>query len=645
VLRIIGSKLDDDSGLSRSGLSDSEYRQLAEKFAVSLDMTPQWIYVDGAQRKIETLLAGGGDLIASNLTNTKSRQQQVRFGQALKTVNEVIVTRAIDAIKGIEDLKGYTLFLPQGTSYHDTASQYLSKHKDAFEIVTLAADTSNRETLRVILDNKRSATILDSDIAASLVNTKPELKIILALKLNRKLAWAVRPESPELLDKLNHFLTEQHISSTANKPILRDWQAIKASGQLRMLTLNNPSSYFMYKGELMGFDYDLMRKFSQDNGLHISVIVKNSIPELLNSLRSGEGDVVAASLTATQERQTGGVVFSKRYLSVSPILVGRVGEEIDSQSGLDKRTVGINPDTSFKQLIHAIQGHDVEVYIKQVQKSTENLMAMVASNKIDYTLADSHLAAIELSHNDNLSVALELPDKQSIAWALRDSQPILMSKLNSFIGKHYRGLFYNVTFNKYFKHKSNIKSQQAGRTYADVSLSPYDDLIEVAAKEYGMDKRLITAQMYQESKFNPNAKSFAGALGLMQVMPRTGRELGYENLTDPSTGLNAGVAYLDWLVDRFPGDMAPEERIFFILAAYNAGIGHVRDARRLAGQLDLNPDKWFGHTELAMLKLSDKQYYQHARYGYVRGGEPVTYVRKIRDRYIAYLNLSDKKVD
>ena len=151
------------------------------------------------------------------------------------------------------------------------------------------------------------------------------------------------------------------------------------------------------------------------------------------------------------------------------------------------------------------------------------------------------------------------------------------------------------------------------------------------------DWRLIVSQMYQESKFNPKAKSYAGAIGLMQVMPRTGKELGITDLKDPEQSIIAGVRYLDWTRDRFSNDLPIQEQVLFSLASYNAGYGHVKDAQRLARKLGLRDDKWFNNVERAMLLLQKRQYYQHARFGYVRGREPVNYVYKIHQRYLAYV--------
>jgi len=146
--------------------------------------------------------------------------------------------------------------------------------------------------------------------------------------------------------------------------------------------------------------------------------------------------------------------------------------------------------------------------------------------------------------------------------------------------------------------------------------------------------------MYQESRFNPKAKSFAGARGLMQVMPRTAGQMGVTGLYKPENGIRAGVAYMGWLEERFPKSLPFDQKIYFTLAAYNAGHGHVRDARVLAEQLGKDPNRWFNHVEDAMLLLSKPEYYKKARFGYVRGREPVNYVREIRDRYFGYLSVA-----
>ena len=175
-------------------------------------------------------------------------------------------------------------------------------------------------------------------------------------------------------------------------------------------------------------------------------------------------------------------------------------------------------------------------------------------------------------------------------------------------------------------------------------ISPYDKLVQKYAEEYGFDWRLIAAQMYQESRFNPKARSSSGARGLMQLMPRTASSLGIKDLDKPANSIKAGVKYLDWLRDRFSDELPLAERLWFSLAAYNAGAGHVHDARRLAKSIGRDPDRWFFQTETAMLLLSQKEYASKARYGFVNGEEPVNYVRDIKQRFEAYVELGSTQL-
>ena len=401
----------------------------------------------------------------------------------------------------------------------------------------------------------------------------------------------------------------------------------------------------MWRGELLGFDYDLIKHFSNENDLRLVVIVKDDIESLFAALQAGEGDIIAASITATESRKAKGLSFSTRYLNVTEQLVGKVGargqEVSEGEFSLDQlggKTIVVNPQTSFYARLKAIKDSGVDINIKKRPGvTTEELISAVLSGEYDYTLADSHLVAIEKTYRDDLDVVMDFGDKRDIAFVLRPNQPALMAAMNRYVGKNYRGVFFNVTYNKYFKNKRKMVQYRENRVLAGKQLSPYEPLVKREAINHKIDWRLLTAQMYQESKFDPDAKSFAGAQGLMQVLPRTAKQFGYKNLYQPENGIGAGTTYLSWLRDRFPGELSLDQRTYFTLAAYNAGTGHVRDARKLAKQLGKDPTQWFGNVEEAMLLLAKPAYAKKARFGYVRGSEPVRYVRSIRDRYLGYL--------
>lgn len=639
-LRLIAPRFDGADALPREGIPFQDYQRIAEEFSKSLGLEVQWIYVDAFTDLIPTLNAGKGDLIVTNLTQTAARREKVAFSQPIRQVDEVIVGPASRDLSDLRQLEDLTIAVPEGSAYIDSLQSYNQSEDPKLSFVTVPSVSGESELLANISEGAYEASVLDSDMAEFLMDDWPGLKIGATLRKNRPIGWAVRRENTELLQALNQFLVSHFLSNTAYGEEARDWEAIKEHGRIRMLTLNNPASYFMWRGDLMGFDYDLAKEFAKTHGLHLSVVIKDSFPELIQALQEGEGDFIAASMTRSGNREAEGLTFTRPYLRVTEQLVGRRdGPQISEPSELSGRRVGVNPDTVFYRRLTQWQAEGIDLELVEYPGVlTEELFRRLEAGEFDFMMADSHLVAMEQVYGDELTVNLDLEKEAEIAWGLRPDQPTLAGKLNDYISREHRGLFYNVTFNKYFVNQRKMQKLQAERVTDGKALSPYDDLVKEVAGVYGMDWRLLTAQMYQESRFDPDAKSFAGARGLMQVMPRTARELGFSDTTEPRNGIEAGVAYLDWLAARFPGDIDFQERIYFQLAAYNAGAGHVRDARRLARQLGYDPDRWFGDVEKAMSLLAQRRYYKEARFGYVRGSEPVNYVRSIRARYLAYLN-------
>lgn len=640
VLRLIAPRFDGADALPRGGISIQVYQQLAEKFAAFHKLDVQWVFVDSFDSLIPSLLAGEGDLVITNMTVTKARQQAVKFSRSVARISEHVISKKDHKIDSWQALSETSITLPHGTAYIETLNAKKAKNKDInITIQEVSGEVSDSDLLSGVAAGQYQTTIIDSDIARKLLPAYPELAMGFEVNKHRPIAWPVRKNNPVLLRALNEFLVSHHVKTSSQKNALRDWQAIKTSGRLRMLTLNNPASYFMWRGELMGFDYELVRKFADTHQLHLSVIIKDSIPELFSALHAGEGDVIAASITHSPERESKGLSFTRPYLKVTEQIVGREGgPKIESLEQLSGFKVGLNPATVFysRMLDQVKDIEDVEI-VKVEHATTEELLGRLANQEFDFTVADSHLVALEKSYHQNVVANLDLTRESPIAMVVRDGKNELLNELNQYIQKEYRGLFYNIVYNKYFKNQKKIARYQNERIKGD-KLSSYDDLVKKYAGNYDMDWRLLVSQIYQESKFNPKAKSFAGAVGLMQVMPRTAREFGFDNLQIPENGVAAGTAYMNWLEERFPGELDFQERIYFTLAAYNAGTGHVRDARRLAKQLGFDPNKWFGHVDQAMLKLSQPQYYKQSRFGYVRGREPVTYVRNIRDRYLGYLS-------
>jgi membrane-bound lytic murein transglycosylase F len=214
----------------------------------------------------------------------------------------------------------------------------------------------------------------------------------------------------------------------------------------------------------------------------------------------------------------------------------------------------------------------------------------------------------------------------------------LLAAINKFVKNYYRGKTYNVLRERYFE-KPIVSSNNSLLAQLD-RLSPYDEIVRKYAEQYSFDWRLIVAQMYQESQFDPKAVSYAGAEGLMQILPATGEYLGTSDLENPKSSIKAGVKYLGMLRDRFEDDLLLEDRIWLSLAAYNAGYNRVKRARYLTEEMGLDKDRWFGHVEKAMLALAQPYKMSGKTRRHCRCGQTVIYVRNIRTLYNNYVRLT-----
>lgn len=643
VLRLLAPRFDQDPGLVREGIPLQEFREQAETLADSLGLTPRWVYVDRFDQLGVMLNAGKGDLIVTNYSVTASRLKRMAFTTPVAVIKEYLVVPGGLEGQTLDDLGALKIAVPSGTAYAETARR-LAKTSPAISVNQLDGDLSDEQLMQGVADGVYAATIVDGNRVDSLLLEFDDLRKGPVVNPRRRIAWAARKENADLRAAINQFIVSHHVAASLQTAQRRDWKAIRQSGVLRVLTSNNPASYFLWRGELMGFDYDLIRHFARQHGLRVRMLVKNSSSALFKALEAGEGDVIAASMTVTEQRKQQGWRFSKRYLEINEQVIGRAEDTpFESVQQLAGRTVAVAPDSAFLDSLNALRERGVDVDIRlEPHTSTEMLIQQVAAGDIDLTMADSHLVALESTYRDDIQPLWTLTGTRDVAWGLRADQPGLVEQLNAYISRNYRGLFYNVTYNRYFKEPKTIRIHEKYRVAAGKAISPYDDLVKKHALEYGLDWRLVLSQMYQESHFNPDARSFAGAQGLMQIMPRTARQFGYDDPHDPEQGVAAGVEYLDWLARRFPQRLELAQRIYFALAAYNAGHGHVEDARRLAQRLGKDPDRWFGNVEEAMLLLSQPRYARQARYGYARGSEPVKYVREIRNRYLGYVEFTEQ---
>lgn len=421
------------------------------------------------------------------------------------------------------------------------------------------------------------------------------------------------------------------------------------------LTAYSSTSYFIYKGQAMGYEYEMLRKFADNLGVNLRMIVVRDMDSIITFLNDYEADLIAYAMTVTSYRKNE-VAFTEPLQYTEQILVQR---KPDNWRSMTVDRINANMVTSvidligkdvyvkrnspyYARLINLIDelGDTINIHIVNQDYTTEELIAKVAEGEIDYTVADRALAELAKLNYDNLDIETKISFPQRLAWTTRKTSPELLNSLNNWLSELKSSNYYNVLYNKYFKNRSRYKiiANSDFFSHSGNAISPYDDLFKKEAQTINWDWRLLASQSYQESRFDPWAESWMGAVGLMQIMPETASMYGDFDLWEPDQNIRASTKHLKWLYDIFENQLDSTEHIKFTLASYNVGPGHVGDARRLAEKYGKNPNLWDGNVA-EMIKLkSEKKYYTDkvVQHGYCRGIETYNYVNNVLERFEHY---------
>lgn len=432
-------------------------------------------------------------------------------------------------------------------------------------------------------------------------------------------------------------------------PVNIDLDKIRERGSLIAIVDNSSTGYFIYKGRPMGYDYDLLKLFADYLELPLEVKFTPSIDKAFEMLNNGQGDIIAYSLTVTKERKER-VAFTTSHFTTRQMLVQRKPENwleltkddlentlIRDQVDLLGKEVHVRKHSSYIERLNNLAqeiGGDIIVVEEPDSIETEGLIKMVAEDQIEYTIADETVAVVNASYYPSIDVKTPISFPQNIAWAVRKNSVNLLSAANAWLKRIKREPTFNVIYNKYFKstRASVLRAKSDFSSISGKGISQYDEYLKEAADSIGWDWRLLAAQMFRESKFDPNAKSWAGAIGLMQLVPETGKRFGAKDLYNPKQNIFAASHYLQYLDGLWSKTIKDqEERIKFVLASYNVGLGHVEDARNLADKYGADPTAWNDNVEKYLQLKSHKDYFTDpiVNSGYCRGDEPVNYVRDI----------------
>lgn len=448
----------------------------------------------------------------------------------------------------------------------------------------------------------------------------------------------------------------QQANFTVAPAVEIDVEQIVQRGYINVLVDNNSISYFIYKGQPVGYEYELLNLLAKHLKVDLKIKVTSGMERAIDQLNTGEGDILAFPMTITKER-TRYVSFTKPHFNTYQVLVQRKPDnwrqmELDDVNDqlirnpvdLIGKEVYVLPATSFELRLKNLSeeiGGDIIIKRDSTSFESESLIRKVAFGEISYTVADHMIANVNASYYPNLDVNTPIGVSQQVAWATRKNSPALQEAINTWLTKIKKEPTFMVIYNRYFKspRTSLIRLKSDYSSLGGNKLSPFDDHIKQGAEKLGWDWRLLASLVYQESRFFPKGESWAGARGLMQLMPGTAKRFGAINLDDPEQSIKAGVGYLKYLDNYWSKKIADkDERLKFILASYNVGLTHVVDARKLAEKYGRDPNLWSDNVEYFLTKKSDPAYYRDPVVvaGYCKCEEPINYVKDILERYQEY---------
>lgn len=424
---------------------------------------------------------------------------------------------------------------------------------------------------------------------------------------------------------------------------------IKLRGKLRVSTDYNSTNYFIYKGRAMGFQYELLKALAEELDVKLELNVENDLQTAFSSLESGNIDLIGMNLAITTDRQER-FNFTIAHSQSKQVLIQRKASKSDSvplirnQLDLKDKLVHVQQASAYVERLENLSKEiGGSIHLEKLDRiEVEELIEQVSKGEIDYTIADENVAKVNKSYYPNIDTATEISFPQDMAWALRKGSKELTEAINLWLKKFKKTARYNQIYRKYFlssrivrRHNSEYFTLKSGK------ISKYDELIKKNSKLIDWDWRLLSALVSQESHFDPKAKSWVGAFGLMQLMPETAFRYDVDEDSNPEQNVRAGVRHLKYLsrrLDKVLGDKT--DKLNFLLASYNVGLGHILDARRLAKKNGQNPDLWQGSVDYYLLNKSKPEFYKDpvVKYGYCRGKEPYNYVRSILSLYDHYQN-------
>ncbi len=435
------------------------------------------------------------------------------------------------------------------------------------------------------------------------------------------MGWVIWVVYPMLLEPDVIYYTDENDADESA------YQRIKKSGVLRVATRLNGVGCFYKRGKLRGLECEILKNYAEEMGWHLQLVYESDLNGLFRALINRNVDLVAADLTPTPERAQF-VEFSAPIMQTREVLIQRQDYRVSNLSGLKHKTVSVRKGSVYEDELNALsETTQIFTQFLSTRLSTLEIIKGVADGEWSYTIADEHIARSPNAQYSSLAAPIVFGEPRNIAFAFNLRSEALVASINQWL-KSSRAQAIITAY----------QSQQNELRSADyLTISPWDHYFQKYS-EAPFSWLWLAAQAYTESAFKADARSAAGAKGIMQLMRETATDMQVLNVFDPAENIEGGAKYNLWLYQNYWKQLPLNEALAFTFASYNAGIGHVLDAQRVARHDGGDPYKWFGSVEHYIVRLEQQQVYTkpYVKHGYCRGSETRDYVQRIFNRYTHY---------
>ena len=415
-------------------------------------------------------------------------------------------------------------------------------------------------------------------------------------------------------------------------------ERIKDDGKLVVVTRNSATTYYEGPFGDTGLEYDLAKLFAEHLGVKLEMVVEENFSRMFDMLNNDEADIAASNLSITDSRKQH-LLFGPAYMDVISQVAYRIRNNRKRPRKIEHlvdRDIEVAANSQHIEILTELKKTHPELdWHENHELDTDELLELVWSQFIDYTIADSTEIKLKQRFYPEIAVAFNLGEKRHVAWAMKKGiDPSLNNEIIRFFSELKQQGILKQLINKYYGHVRKFSYVGTQSYLRDINnkLPEYISAFKLAAHANNLDWRLLAAVGYQESHWNPDAVSPTGVRGIMMLTTDTARFVGISDRKDTLESIEGGAKYLRYMIDKMPGHLQEPDRTWMALAAYNVGFGHLEDARKITQKRGGDPDKWVDVKESLPL-LSKKKWYSKTRHGYARGNEPVGYVSNIRNYY------------